>query len=190
MSLVYLLLVLVMVASALMTRRLPLGQTAKMAGAWILIFGAAFLVFTLRDDFRALWNRVVSETRGVEQGEGGELRVRKSDDGHFWVDAKLDGESVRFMVDSGATVTTISAETARRAGIEPQGLYPVLVETANGTVQARRGRAGRLTVGPIERADFAVHISPTLGETDLLGMNFLSTLSSWRVEGQWLVLKP
>ena len=74
---------------------------------------------------------------------------------------------------------------ARRAGG-----FPVLVETANGVVQARRGRVARLKVGTIERGDMAVHVSDSFGDTAVLGMNFLSSLSAWGVEGQWLVLTP
>jgi aspartyl protease family protein len=45
-------------------------------------------------------------------------------------------------------------------------------------------------LGPIESSDLAALVSPTLGNTNLLGMNFLSSLESWRVEGQTLVLQP
>ena len=190
-SFVYLIGLLTLVGSALMVRRIPISQGLKMAAAWVLIFGAVFVGFTLKDDFIALGQRIVGESRSAQTiGQGGELRVKRSADDHFWVEAELNGERVRFLVDSGATVTSISEETARRAGIERSGSYPVIVDTANGMAEAWRGRADRLAVGSIERTDFPVHIAAGLGETDLLGMNFLSTLSEWRVEGQWLVLKP
>lgn len=189
-SLVYLLGVLLLVGSAVVAQRIPLRRSLKMAAAWILIFAAVFAVFALRDDFRRLGRRIMSETTGVEQGRDGELRIKKSEDGHFWVDARLNGMETRFLVDSGATVTAISPDTAARAGIRPTGNYPVLVETANGMIEARRARAERLVVGSIVQTDFPVHIGSAAGETNLLGMNFLSRLSGWRVEGEWLVLKP
>ena len=190
-SFVYLIGVLILVASALLVRRIPLGQGLKMFAGWVLIFLAAFVAFTLKDDFMALGKRVMAEAGG--EGEvvaaGRELRVRKAMDGHFWVNGELNGHKVRFLVDSGATVTSISARTAARTEVATGG-FPVLVDTANGTVQARRGRAERLKVGTIERRDLGVYVSDTFGDTDVLGMNFLSTLSAWGVEGQWLVLKP
>src|SRR5829696_8784917 len=162
-----------------------------MFAGWVLIFLAAFVAFTLKDDFMALGRRVLADSRG--EGEvvaaGRELRIRKAMDGHFWVNGELNGHKIRFLVDSGATVTSISASTAARADIVPGG-FPVLVNTANGTVRARRGRADRLKIGTIERRDLAVHVSESFGDTDVLGMNFLSSLSSWGVDGQWLVLKP
>lgn len=191
-ALVYLVLCLVLVASGLAVRRLPLGQTLKMALAWILIFAAGFAAFALRDDFRALGVRIMAEARGEagQETKGDEIRIRRDEDGHFWVNGEVNGRPVRFLVDSGATVTTLSRGTAERAGVEPRGGFGVMVETANGTTMVDRGRADALNVGPIERRDVAVHISSSLGDTNLIGMNFLSTLSAWSVEGSTLVLRP
>jgi aspartyl protease family protein len=183
---------LVLVASSFLVRRLPIGQTLKMLGAWGLIFLVFFIAFTLRDDFAALGKRVYAEATGggtVAVQDGDTLRVRQSEDGHFWINADLNGQPVRFLVDSGATMTSISTATARRASIEPSRSLPVLVETANGTVSVQRGRADRLQVGSIERQNLAVHIFGA-GEMNVLGMNFLSSLAGWGVEGQWLVLRP
>jgi aspartyl protease family protein len=190
-SFLYLAGVLVLVVSALLVRRIPLGQGLRMFAGWVLIFLAAFVAFTLKDDFVALGKRVVAEGRGEGQvvAVGKELRIRKSMDGHFWVDGELNGHKVRFLVDSGATVTSISTDTARLSDISPGG-FPAMVQTANGVVQVRRARAERLKVGTIERSNLAVHVSEAFGPMNVLGMNFLSSLSAWGVEGQWLVLKP
>jgi aspartyl protease family protein len=191
-SFIYLLLLLVMIGSAFSIRRLLIGQSLKMFAAWALIFGAVFIGFTLKDDFSALGRRVLAEGRGdaiaVPQGET--MRIRQSDDGHFWVEARLNGKPVRFLVDSGATTTSISVATAHRAGIEPSGGLPAIVQTANGVVQVQRGRAERLDLGTIQRENLAVHISESFGETNVLGMNFLSSLSGWGVERKTLILKP
>jgi aspartyl protease family protein len=191
-SFVYLVGVLILVVSALVVRRIPLGQGLKMFAGWVLIFLAAFVAFTLKDDFMALGKRVLAESRG--EGEvvavGREIRIRKAMDGHFWVNGELNGHKVRFLVDSGATVTSISAETARLADIPTTSQFPALVQTANGVVPVIRARAERLKVGTIERRNLAVHVSKAFGPMNVLGMNFLSSLSSWGVEGQWLVLKP
>lgn len=191
-SFLYLIGVMVLVASALTVRRMPIGTGLKMFAGWVLIFLVIFAIFALRDDFIALGKRLIQEGRGegaiVQAGET--IRIRKSLDGHFWVDGRINDQDVRFLVDSGATTTSISTRTARRAGVETRGGFPVIVATANGTVEARRGRAQRLIVGTIERRDLPVHVSEAFGELNVLGMNFLSSLSGWGVEGQWLVLRP
>jgi aspartyl protease family protein len=189
MTFLYALGMLALIGSAFAVRKTPLGETAKMAAAWIAIFGVLFVGFSLRDDFKALGKRVFGQG-SVVVAEGGEVRIRKGENGHFNIDAKLNGEDVEFLVDSGATVTTVTGETAERVGLEAQGLLPVLVSTANGTAHSWRSRADTLAVGGIRRENFPVHISGPRSDMNLLGMNFLSTLSAWRVEGEWLILQP
>jgi aspartyl protease family protein len=190
-SFIYILLLLVLVGSALAARRIPIGQGLKMAVAWTLIFLVVIVAFALKDDFADLGKRVVAEVRGEPRSVEGSatLRIAKSLDGHFWASAKVNGANVRFLVDSGATVTSISTATAREAGIAPNTTIPAFVETANGTIRVQRARADRIEIGSIQRENLAVHISDA-DDVDVLGMNFLSSLSSWGVEGRWLVLKP
>ncbi|HEY0626824.1 MAG TPA: TIGR02281 family clan AA aspartic protease [Allosphingosinicella sp.] len=189
---IYLIAILVFVASAFMVRRVPIGQGLKMFAGWVIIFLAAFVAFTLKDDIVGFAQQVMDERRAESTGvtQGGELRIKQSLDGHFWVDAELNGQNVRFLVDSGATTTSISADTARRAGITQSSRFPAVVQTANGLVEVQRGRAERLKVGHIVREDLALHMSDAFGDMNVLGMNFLSSLSGWRVEGRNLILTP
>ena len=190
--LLYLFGVLVLVASALLVRRIPIGQGLKMFAAWVLIFAAAFIIFTMKNDFIALWERVVLETRGgvIQEQAGETLRIRLSPDGHFWADAEVNGEPVRFLIDSGATTTSLSSAVAERTGIRISRGLPAMVQTANGIVAVQRGRADTIKVGTIERKDLPVHVSESFGDMNVIGMNFLSTLRGWRVEGRVLVLEP
>lgn len=191
MHVLYLVGVLVLVVSALAVRRVPLGSAVKMFAAWVLIFAAAFVVFTFKDEFASLGDRLLLAARGgaVEVAAPGETHVRLAPDGHFWVEGELNGEPVRFLIDSGATTTSISRDTARRVGIETRGGFPAIVKTANGTVPVERGRAASLRVGNIERRDVAVHVSEAFGDMNVIGMNFLSSLKSWGVEEKTLILR-
>lgn len=128
---------------------------------------------------------------GAQQVVGRELRVPMSADGHFWVRARIDGVERRMLVDSGATVTALSAGTARAAGLAPRtGIAPVVLQTANGAIVAQTARIGTLRLGDIAARDLAVVVSPAFGTMDVLGMNFLSRLRSWRVERATLILVP
>lgn len=184
----YLLLAMMLVASSLVGMRLTAGKVAKMVLAWAAIFTAGFALFAFRGEFGALGARLKSEVSGpasVVRGE--EVRIPMRDDGHFWVDAKVNGREVRFLVDSGATTTTISRSVADAAGIET-GMRADIVATANGTVAMPRSRASLFELGPIQRTDLAVNVHPA-EELNVLGMNFLSSLSSWGVQGNMLVLR-
>ena len=188
---IYLMAILVFVASAFVVRKVPIGRGLQMFAGWVVIFLAAFVAFSLKDNIVDLANQVLDERKAESTGlqVGDELKIKQSLDGHFWVDAQVNGRKVRFLIDSGATTTSISTDTAASAGIEARGGLPAVVRTANGVVQVERGRAQRLQVGSIVRENIAVHISPAFGDMNVIGMNFLSSLSSWRVEGRWLILK-
>jgi aspartyl protease family protein len=122
---------------------------------------------------------------------GKELRVRMSSDGHFWVVASINGVKRRMLIDSGATVTAISVSTARDAGIDAgTGLTPVVLRTANGAAPAETGKIDELRVGNIVARNLRIVTAPGLGDLDVIGMNFLSKLESWRVEDRTLILVP
>jgi aspartyl protease family protein len=179
---------IVFVASALLGRRLPLGKTMKMVAAWIAIFAVFFVLFAFRSELSGIGERLRAEATGNPIVQGKEVRIPISDDGHFWVDAKLNDHDVRFMVDSGASITTVSSDEAKAAGMTI-GTEKAVVSTANGPTLVTKGWASRLQVGTIDKRDFSVDISDQEG-VNLLGMNFLSSLRSWRVDGNYLVLVP
>jgi len=184
----YYVIILVAVAGSLVATRMPIGKMMKMLAAWVAIFGIGFVIFSFRSDFTAFGQRLKAEAMGSAITDGKTVRIPIADDGHFWVDAKVNGQTLRFMVDSGASVTTVSTQSAKAAGM-PIGTETTVVSTANGPTKAIKGWADRLQLGPIERTDFPIDINAH-DDTNLLGMNFLSSLSSWRVEGNYLVLQP
>ncbi|HEY0147776.1 MAG TPA: TIGR02281 family clan AA aspartic protease [Allosphingosinicella sp.] len=122
---------------------------------------------------------------------GREVRIRMSADGHFWARAELNGVERRMLIDSGATMTTISDRTAEAAGVDASaGLAPIILRTANGVTRAETGTLDEMRLGPITARDLKIVVAPAIGEVDVIGMNFLSKLESWRVEGRTLVLVP
>ena len=136
----------------------------------------------------ALW---LDRTRPAEI-VGKETVIAMRADGHFWVEARLNGEPVDFLIDTGATYTGVSNRVARRVGLRPnENDEGVLMDTANGTIVAQMASANSLRFGGIEANTLPVAIGPD-GEVDtnVIGMNLLSQLASWRVEGSRLILVP
>lgn len=187
-SLVYSVVALVFVASALFGMRMPIGQALKMVLAWVAIFAVGFIIFSFRSEFSSLGQRLRAEATGTPIDQGGVVRIPVAEDGHYWAWAKLNGEGVRFMVDSGASVTTVSRATALAAGM-PIGTEKVMVSTANGRARVMKGRADSLEIGSIRREQVRVDINEQ-DDVNLLGMNFLASLQGWGVEGNYLVLRP
>jgi aspartyl protease family protein len=191
-SLIYGLLCAMLLISSLAARRLPLKQTAKMLLAWVAIFAGLFVLFLFRGEFSEIWNRAKADfAGGAEVAADGTMRIKKDEDGHFNVRAMVNGKEIDFLIDTGATVTTLNPRDAANANVDVASSgFPVVVQTANGLAESRRARIAKLEIGPISRQDFAVHVADGLGDGNLLGMNFLSSLKGWRVEGNELVLNP
>lgn len=185
-------LVLTLPLSALFARRLPLSDVLKMALAWIAIFSVLIVIVGQRERFRPLWDGAVATVTGNRQNvSGGTVRIAMASDGHFYAAVRINGIARTMLIDSGATSTAISVRTARACGIAFDPTVPgVALDTANGRVIAARGRIGEFQVGDITAHDLPVVVADTFGDTDLIGMNFLSRLRGWRVEGRTLVLEP
>ena len=191
MDLIWLVGVLVLVLSALTARRLSLGFIIRSLATWAVIGLLAFVVVAHRHEIGALFASATARLGLDEQQvEGRTVRIRMSPDGHFWARVTINGVERRMLIDSGATITAISARTAAAVDVRPGSGLPVIIETANGTVAAQRGRIQHLSVGPLETEDLGVVVSESFGNLDVLGMNFLSRLHSWRVENNVLVLEP
>jgi aspartyl protease family protein len=123
--------------------------------------------------------------------EGGETRVRMAPDGHYWLRAEINGHTANFLVDTGATLTAVSTETAAAAGLEPrQAGLPVRMQTANGAVAADLTTIDELRFGNVVARGLDAVIAPGLGPTNVIGMNFLSRLASVRLEGETMILVP
>jgi aspartyl protease family protein len=154
----------------------------------------AFLIFVLLQQapYQPELSRITSSLGLDDQKVSGkELRVRMAADGHFWVTASINGVMRRMLIDSGATITAISDQTARSAHVDTgSGLTPVMLHTANGIAPAQTGSIDELRVGNIVARNLKIVSAPGLGSLDVLGMNFLSKLDSWRVEGRTLILVP
>lgn len=123
--------------------------------------------------------------------QGGETRISMSSDGHFWLEASLNGIPQRFLIDTGATLTAISEKTAIAANVPQKSLrQSVSMRTANGAIRAELATISELRFGNIVARDLDAVVAPGLGETNVIGMNLLSRLASWRVEGRTLILVP
>ena len=185
----YLLMAVMLVAGALIGRRSPVAKGITSVLAFVVIFGAGFIVFSFRDDLSYVAQRLEAEATGRPvRTAASSIRVPIAIDGHFWVQAEVNGIPVDFLVDSGATMTTIGRKTAALAGVPVGERRDQLVRTGNGLIRVGRGSAETVSLGGIERRDVAMFVTDE-DELNVLGMNYLTSLKRWSVEGRWLVLE-
>ncbi len=185
---VYILMAVMLVLGMLLSRReRPIKLIATALG-WTAVFAAGFVLFTFRDDPGLITQRLTAEATGRPVEQGSELRIPMAIDGHFWVNGEVNGRDVEFLIDSGATMTTVGRLTAQQVGLTINQNAGQIVRTGNGLIRVSTGRAETLAVGPISRANMPMHVADN-EDLNVLGMNFLSSLRRWGVEGRWLILE-
>ncbi len=187
------LLAAILVVLLVASQRMPLLRRVISFG--VMAASIVFIVMLVgqRAEFDPMFGRIARtlDLGDQQQVVGKEMRVPMAEDGHFWVRARIGGVERRMLVDSGATVTALSADTAAAAGLQPDDApFPMVIHTANGTVSAQTAHVRNFRIGNVVARDLPVVVSPAFGDMDVVGMNFLSRLKSWRVEGRTMVLEP
>ncbi len=190
-SLIYSIVLLVTVLTSVILRwRGNLSDALMYSTIWVAFFFALILGYSYKDDFAGVWSRVSGQVNPAmaQQRSATELVLRKANDGHFYADVSINGTIIRMLADTGATTVVLSADDARAAGIDPDGLtYDQMVMTANGETVAARTTISELRIGSIVRRDVRADVARNSGGS-LLGMSFFSTLSRFEMSRDELVL--
>ena len=127
----------------------------------------------------------------IERSAGtGSRELERASDGLFYVDATVNGVSVRFLVDTGASTVVLTAQDARRAGISPAAYRSkTRADTANGGATMSWVTLDHVHVaGTSARRMRAVVAGEGLG-VSLLGQSWLSQLGSVTIEGDRMTLR-
>jgi aspartyl protease family protein len=121
----------------------------------------------------------------------GSVVVDPDASGHYRVSGDIDGHPLYFMIDTGASVVTLSAADAASLGIFPTGRdYTMVLRTANGTVRGAPTKLGRVDIGSLTVPDVEAVVMPDGALSDnLLGLSFLSRLRHFEFSQGRMVLE-
>lgn len=167
---IYLGLLLAVIGGAfLVENRKQMGQTAKQAAIWVLIFIGAVAGVGLWEDIR----QDLSPRQAAF--EGGRVEVPISDDGHYYLTLEIDGTEVEFVVDTGATDMVLSLDDAERIGIDTDALaFLGEARTANGRVAIASVWLESVQLGDVEDRNVRASVNGGELDTSLLGMAYLN----------------
>ena len=185
-QLIPLLVILIVFAGGLFTRRRKASELVGSVLLWVGIFGVAALTYAYRDELTGIAARVAGELQpgvAVVDAERGLATFRRGIAGHFELNATVNGHTTPMIFDTGASAVVLTIADAEAAGIDTEGLsFTIPVSTANGTGRAARVRLDRMEVGGIVRERVVAFVTED-GALDmsLLGMTFLETLSRYSV---------
>jgi aspartyl protease family protein len=174
------------------------GRAARYAMIWGLVLVVLLVGYTYRDEITGVAQRVFSDVVSTEPSVTTDGKVtnvvinRSRRSAHFVVEANVNNAPIEMLIDTGATVVTLTYEDARLAGIQTRGLrFDISVATANGTARAAAVVLDRLTIGPIEQTRVVALVAEEGAlDTSLLGLNFLNALTSYTVSGDQMILTP
>ncbi len=189
----YLVALLALVASGILARRrVGLHRSIKHLLAWAAIGLVLIAGYGYRAEFAAFGERLLGGLlphRGTTLGDAA-VSFRAGTDGHFRIEALVDGIALRFLVDTGASDVVLSRADARRLGFDPDALpYTRFYATANGVVRGAPVRLGEVVVGPIRLSNVSASVNEAPMASSLLGMSFLARLTGYEVRGDTLTLR-
>lgn len=167
-------------------------QSLKHATTWVGIFLVLVIGYSYRDGFGDLGERLSGELvpqRGMANTDGS-ISFRPGQDGHFHVEALVDGTRLRFLVDTGASDVVLTPDDARRMGFDLDRLdFTGRAETANGDVRSAPVRLHEMVLGPIRLTNVRAAVNEAEMSESLLGLSFLSRLDGYEVSGDRLTLR-
>jgi aspartyl protease family protein len=165
-------------------------MTRILFGALILVAVGMAAVGRLDNVSRAPAPTAMTATPTAPTARGRNVVLTKGTNGHFQVDARVDGRRVEFLVDTGASHIALRQREAARLGIHPRlSDFTVRVNTANGVTKAALVQLRSVEVGDIVVRDVPAIVHADEGlSVNLLGMSFLSKVR-WTHERGKLVLE-
>lgn len=110
-----------------------------------------------------------------------ELKLQRRNDGHYHVNGSINGTPVKFMLDTGASMVSVSQELARQAALKCEA--PATFTTANGKVEGCVAMREEVLFGGFRVFDVDIAIMPGMDDTALLGMNVLGRFDLQQTNG-------
>lgn len=185
MRLAYFALLLVAVGGYLVVefRRSP-GRTARMGLVWVFIFLGLVALAGLWPDIR---NTISPRQQMLE---GGRIEVPMGNDGHYHLEAEVNGTAIRFIVDTGASSIALTREDAQRIGIDPATLrYIGQAQTANGVIATAPVTLRSFAIGDIHDENVPAMVLESEMPGSLMGMTYLSRFARVSIANGRLVLE-
>ena len=184
--LIYLIVLLVMVAGWfwVQARGDGLNRTLQYAAVWGMIFvGGAAAV--------GLWQDISRDTARPQMvvADGDQIAVPRARDGHYYLTLQINGNPIRFVVDTGATEMVLTQADAARVGLDLDSLnYLGRANTANGEVRTAFVRLDQVALGGIVDQNVPAVVNEGEMEGSLLGMGYLQRWGRIEIAGGELVL--
>ncbi|MGB0935256.1 MAG: retropepsin-like aspartic protease family protein [Alphaproteobacteria bacterium] len=171
--------------SSLFSGRMPFSEVIRGAGAWVLLALILVLGYGYKDELK----QALLPSSPHEDVKG-QLQFTKASDGHFHIQARVNGTPVHFLLDTGATRVVLSQADAKRVGYDFDNLtFNLRSNTANGVVSGAAVVFDTFQVGSLMIRNLKASVNGGEMNKSLLGMEFLGQLDGYEVNGDTLTLR-
>lgn len=164
------------------------GQALRNLAGWVIIFGIlgiGYSIWTGNGRLAREFNPAAGEVAGNA------ITFRADQSGHYYVRTEVNGSTVNFMIDTGATHVVFSKADAEKIGYDLDSLtFNLPASTANGIVYSAQVDISSIVVGPIRIENIDGFVNQGELDVSLLGMSFLNQLSGYEVRDGLLTLYP
>ena len=156
---------------------------------WLLIFTIIFSLFSYREIF--LNNRVIAQLiPGYAISDADKsVSFYAAEDGHFYANIYVNGVKIRFLLDTGASDIMLTANDARKIGINISDLvYDRFYHTAGGIIVGAGIKLAKLQVQDMEFYDINASVGNSNQNISLLGMDFFNLFAKYEFDRYKVVL--
>ena len=174
---------LAIAGSYFVSQRGNMGKVAQQVAIWGLIFVGVIAAYGMWGDIER--NFVTRQSIG----DGNQIIVPRSADGHYYLELTINGQPIDFVVDTGATQLVLTQSDAKRIGFDPGSLrYFGSANTANGVVRTAQVQLDEVVLGPIVDRNVPAVVNGGEMAGSLLGMTYLGLFESLEIRSNELVL--
>ncbi len=160
--------------------------------AWIAIIFVIIVCYAFRNEAKYFGNRilgVIAPNYSWTDQTNGSITIARNPDGHFYIDAYINGKQINFMIDTGASSISLSKQDAKSLGFDLSKLtYNKEFSTANGLSLSAPVSLDEFRVGGLSLRNVRAYVG--LGDLDvsLLGMSIIERFGSFKIDGDLLIL--
>ncbi len=159
--------------------------------AWLGIFLVIVVGYAFRFELNYAYERVASVLLPARHWTNtqGEMVINRSGDGHFYITAAINGVSIKFMIDTGASDVALTSTDAQKLNFDLSKLnYSRIYSTANGDSKAAPVVLNSVIIGPWTFNNIKAHVGKGELDISLLGMSLLERFKGFKIDRDMLIL--
>jgi len=165
-------------------RRQSFSTTVQQALIWVFIFALAIIAYGFRD---ILTGEIYP--RQARQVDAQTIELARDEYGSFVAELDVNGQTIPFLVDTGASQVVLSRDAARQVGIDPENLvYSGRAATANGVVETAPVTLDEIRFGDFTDRGLSASVNAGPLDISLLGMTYLNRFDRIEIRGNTMVL--